>query len=184
MKKKLANIVEVVFILISYAMLWLPLVSVQYTKLMREMPISVSPMGLTQRITVYIITIICAINVIMCLFSIFTKKEYRDGKMHVFMPIVMFFYMASMNSFGVGEVIGEWTVVENRFPSIVLLVCMVCVIVISIVKRSPLIVGLPKIEVQNTVTNADELQKYKDLLDNGAITQEEFDEKKKQLLGL
>lgn len=33
-------------------------------------------------------------------------------------------------------------------------------------------------------SNADELKKYKDLLDNGVITQEEFDQKKKQLLGL
>ena len=31
---------------------------------------------------------------------------------------------------------------------------------------------------------ADELKKYKELLDAGAITQEEFDTKKKQLLGL
>ena len=34
------------------------------------------------------------------------------------------------------------------------------------------------------ISNADELKKYKDLLDSGAITQEEFDEKKKQLLNL
>lgn len=33
-------------------------------------------------------------------------------------------------------------------------------------------------------SNADEIKKYKDLLDSGAITQEEFDAKKKQLLGL
>lgn len=33
-------------------------------------------------------------------------------------------------------------------------------------------------------SNADELKKYKDLLDGGVITQEEFDQKKKQLLGL
>ena len=33
-------------------------------------------------------------------------------------------------------------------------------------------------------SNADELKKFKDLLDNGIITQEEFDAKKKQLLGL
>lgn len=33
-------------------------------------------------------------------------------------------------------------------------------------------------------SNADELKKYKDLLDSGVITQEEFDVKKKQLLGL
>lgn len=33
-------------------------------------------------------------------------------------------------------------------------------------------------------SNADELAKYKQLLDNGIITQEEFDAKKKQLLGM
>jgi len=33
-------------------------------------------------------------------------------------------------------------------------------------------------------SNAEELKKYKDLLDNGIITQEEFDQKKKQLLSL
>lgn len=35
-----------------------------------------------------------------------------------------------------------------------------------------------------STSNAEELQKYKELLDNGVITQEEFDAKKKQLLGL
>lgn len=37
--------------------------------------------------------------------------------------------------------------------------------------------------IQNS-SNADELKKFKELLDNGTITQNEFDEKKKQLLGL
>ena len=34
------------------------------------------------------------------------------------------------------------------------------------------------------LSNTDELKKYKDLLDSGVITQEEFDAKKKQILGL
>lgn len=38
--------------------------------------------------------------------------------------------------------------------------------------------------VVQATSNADELKKYKDLLDSGVITQEEFDAKKKQLLGL
>ncbi len=37
---------------------------------------------------------------------------------------------------------------------------------------------------QPTISSADELRKFKELLDMGAITQEEFDAKKKQLLGL
>ena len=36
----------------------------------------------------------------------------------------------------------------------------------------------------STMGSADELKKYKDLLDSGVITREEFDTKKKQLLGL
>lgn len=38
--------------------------------------------------------------------------------------------------------------------------------------------------VVQQVSGADEIQKYKKLLDDGIITQEEFDAKKKQLLGL
>ena len=37
---------------------------------------------------------------------------------------------------------------------------------------------------QQAQSSADELKKYKDLLDSGVISQEEFDAKKKQLLGL
>ena len=40
------------------------------------------------------------------------------------------------------------------------------------------------IQVVSATSAADELKKYKDLLDSGVITQEEFDAKKKQLLGL
>ena len=39
-------------------------------------------------------------------------------------------------------------------------------------------------KIENIPSNADELKKYKDLLDSGVITQAEFDDKKKQLLGL
>lgn len=39
-------------------------------------------------------------------------------------------------------------------------------------------------QTNNSMSEADELKKYKELLDDGTITQEEFDAKKKQLLGL
>lgn len=39
-------------------------------------------------------------------------------------------------------------------------------------------------QINSISSNADEIKKYKDLLDQGAITQEEYNEKKKQLLGL
>ncbi len=37
---------------------------------------------------------------------------------------------------------------------------------------------------ENTLSEADELKKFKELLDSGIISQEEFDAKKKQILGL
>ncbi len=42
----------------------------------------------------------------------------------------------------------------------------------------------PEIQAVNEVSNADEIKKYKELLDDGIISQEEFDAKKKQLLGI
>ncbi len=44
----------------------------------------------------------------------------------------------------------------------------------------------PKTTIKQEVpqSDADEIKKFKNLLDNGTITQEEFDAKKKQLLGL
>lgn len=38
--------------------------------------------------------------------------------------------------------------------------------------------------IQNSVSPADEIKKYKELLDAGAITQEEFDLKKKKIMGI
>lgn len=38
--------------------------------------------------------------------------------------------------------------------------------------------------VASTISTADELKKFKELLDSGAITQEEYDGQKKKLLGL
>ena len=42
----------------------------------------------------------------------------------------------------------------------------------------------PVTNITQEQSSADELKKFKDLLDSGIITQEEFDAKKKQLLGL
>lgn len=48
--------------------------------------------------------------------------------------------------------------------------------------KTPIPVTTIKQEIPQS--NADELRKFKELLDSGVITQEEFDAKKKQLLGL
>ena len=45
-------------------------------------------------------------------------------------------------------------------------------------------IGKKTVKTTNDVAVPEELKKYKELLDTGVITQEEFDAKKKQLLGL
>ena len=40
------------------------------------------------------------------------------------------------------------------------------------------------VENNSNISAADEIKKFKELLDSGVISQEEFDVKKKQLLGL
>lgn len=43
---------------------------------------------------------------------------------------------------------------------------------------------ISKNNIESTISNADEIAKYKKLLDDGIITQEEFETKKKQLLNI
>lgn len=65
------------------------------------------------------------------------------------------------------------------------LAVLIVFIILSIVftkqgPRQPKAVTI--VEVPQQISLADEIKKYKDLLDSGAITQEEFDTKKKQIL--
>jgi primosomal protein N' (replication factor Y) len=75
---------------------------------------------------------------------------------------------------------------EYKDVKIIVLGLLFIVIILAFLKRSKFIVS----NCENTQTDssntsqADELKKFKDLLDSGVITQEEFDQKKKQLLGL
>jgi predicted Zn-dependent peptidase len=56
----------------------------------------------------------------------------------------------------------------------------------DILRQNKILKRINKETATTTVTpsSADELRKFKELLDSGIITQEEFDTKKKQLLGL
>ena len=58
------------------------------------------------------------------------------------------------------------------------------IVVAYVKKRIEEIKNAPAGGIVQQVSPADELKKYKELLDMGIITQEEFDAKKKQLLGL
>lgn len=70
-------------------------------------------------------------------------------------------------------------------------VCVIALFVFIIMAKKKEVQGVRSantakapVEQKTVVEAADEISKYKSLLDSGAITQEEYDKKKKQLLGL
>ena len=138
-------------------------------------------------IMVYISIGLMLINIILCLVSIFENANSRDGKAHIAVPCINLFccgWILSVNS----APSGYDTLGVNPVYKTFGFICLFAIIVLAIIKRTTLVV--PKVDSQQIVnniqetSNADELKKYKDLLDSGVITQEEFDAKKKQLLGL
>lgn len=183
MRKRIANGVELLLLLVSFVMLWLPLLQIQYVPLHREMPLEANVIGLAEKGFAYGIFGLYGITALMCLVSILAKPENRDGKMHVIMPVLLFLYCASGLHAEVGTVVGDWEIVASSFPTMIYLGLFLAILAISIAKRSTLIAGNPTVSAAPAAaTKADELKKYKELLDTGAITQEEFEAKKKELL--
>ena len=133
-------------------------------------------------------------NLVLCIIAISSKKTKKDGIIHTVTPIIML--VINVLCFGEGFIaIYDYNTTMMAPFDIIYWVFNVALIILAIAKRSANVVGEeePKVEkavVEQTVveqkvvetTSADEIKKYKELLDMGAITQEEFDEKKKALL--
>lgn len=126
-----------------------------------------------------------AVNAIICLVSVLGNSTDRDGKAHVAFAIIAGFLCF-------WSLITDFTSLPtyleiNTLYKVFAILCSISIVALSVVKRSSRIV--PVVEKATTTiiqatSNAEELKKYKDLLDSGVISQEEFDAKKKQLLGL
>lgn len=185
MKKKIANGLEIVLLVITLLILNTASIKVVPYDYPTATPGSIKPLSLMfHYVTVYPMLFFYAVCIIMCLISIFVKKDHRDGRIHGISAILLFVF-ANWNLIALQDQVGDWFIVSyGTFPAMLVEVCLIGAVVISIAKRSTIIAGHPITEIRNQSSQADELKKYKDLLDSGAITQEEYEEKKKQLLGL
>lgn len=182
MKKKIANAVQLVLLIVSFIILNSKNV---------EIPNGIGKMSALSFLHEYSamlvpIYVLFALSAVMCVISIVSKNTYKDGKAHGAVAILLLIYtlfaFCTFYSSGI-------CVAETSFPLALFISLLFAVVVVAFAKRSSFIAESK--ESQQTVvnniqetTNADELKKYKDLLDSGAITQEEFDAKKKELLGI
>ena len=104
----------------------------------------------------------------------------------IFSLVIIISGVASMFCFVLGNPVGGFVSALIAILSIVALVGRVMAergLFGSVAKKSD-IPSAPVSIPQETKSDADEIKKYKALLDEGTITQEEFDAKKKQILGL
>lgn len=128
-------------------------------------------------------------NLVLCLVSLLGNKSDKDGKLHIAVPIINLFFGGWILSVNVAPS-GYDTLSVNPAFKIFGFFCLIVVIILAVLKRSSFVV--PKSEPQphqvinniQKTSDADELKKFKDLLDSDVISQEEFDAKKKELLGL
>ena len=177
MKKKIVNILEAVIEVAVLAVFFSMkgIVSVDGGHHYYDGTVS----GALHQVIVYAVPfyVLWGINLLMCVCGAISKSKKRDGAMHAILPILLFVFT-------------DWCIlsVTKEANSFLLLQgLMFAMIIVAFVKRSRAIVGeTPQaVVVAGTqATSADELKKYKELLDNGVISQAEFDAKKKQLLGL
>ena len=186
MKKKIANALELALVAGSFVILNLATVlAVHNSALATATPGRMKPLALMAYYTLqyYPMLFLYAVIAIMCIISIVSKNEHRDGKLHASLPVI-WYLLVHWNLISLQGEVGNFVITGYDFPTAIFEVCMIGAVVIGFAKRSTLIAGLPKtVEVKQEPTKADELKKYKELLDSGAITQEEYDTKKKELLG-
>ena len=128
---------------------------------------------------------------LMCLISALRNNSNRDGVSHTivsFLALVVVGWVIVMMGLMCDRAETFCAITANNLPVRVIFILLGSAVVCSMLKRSSLITPKAKKEIvvqhSEPASHADELKKYKELLDSGVISQEEFDAKKKQLLGL
>ena len=178
MKKRIANAIQLLLLIVSYVML-----SIANIELVSGGAVSVLGASKKYVLQFYPMCVLYLVCAVMCIVSIVSKKAFKDGKIHSILAVILFFVV----NWNIITCVPSDEVAVNNFPGAIFEIILFLAVVVSFVKRSPLIAPTvseqPQVvnNIQET-SNADELLKFKNLLDQGAITQEEYDKKKTELL--
>ena len=134
---------------------------------------------------IFIALIVC--NIILCIVSIKNDSAEPDSKLHIALPIINFIIFVFVRGFMLLSAIpSDFGGDIASAPVYTLLIAISFVIIIlAFVKRAKAEpIAQATVSSKQPISVTAELEKYNDLLEKGIITQNEFNTKKKQLLGL
>ncbi len=136
-------------------------------------------------------------NIVLCIISLKSRNVKKDGIIHTVTPVLLL--ILSFICFGDGMILvtGFDTIFGSPINIIYWGLCIL-LIILAIAKRSanvteeteePKDLSENKVEKEVVeqpvkIDEVEQIRKYKDLLDCGAISQEEYDTKKKEILNL
>jgi len=133
--------------------------------------------------------VLLLLGTVMCLISALRNNSNRDGVSHTivsFLSLLVVGWVIVMMGLMCDRAETFCVITANNLSVRVIFILLGSAVVCNMLKRSSLITpkAKKKVVVQRNepISHADELKKYKELLDSGIISQEEFDAKKKQLL--
>ena len=206
MKIKSKNIIQLILQGLSLLLLFLPFVytegiyrkvsgSIGHYVLKNEVLVSFIEKLITLEYGLFfgvLFTVFMVVLLVVLIVQVAKRAHFRIVPTLSLLSIVVFFLysvvftMEPMNSGWSPSFFLEYLASYGFILIIVLQIAMVLIGFISNsrVKQYGIIEDVKPQYTQHNISEADELKKYKELFDAGVITQEEFDAKKKQLLGL
>ncbi len=169
--KKIINIVEVVLLIVTFIIAHLSI-------FIFETGGRASLFGMLHGYVfeLYPLYFYYIIIVVMCVLSFLSKEGHKDSVFQGLVPILLLFAL----NYALISHTSEGVTVKSLFPIAVMELFVVGVIVLGFVKRASVFTGTQTVKAE--ASDSEELLRYKELLDAGAITQEEFDKKKKEIL--
>ena len=137
-------------------------------------------------------------SLFFCVLWALIKSKRQFNFIHILLPIVatlMFIFIGFLYTAGAYATLAEelTTVLSNGTSRYSLgpvfyieLIVLISMCIISIIKRKKYseydYIAQVEVDNKSTIQNIESIKKYKELLDLGIITQEEFEEKKKEFL--
>lgn len=126
-------------------------------------------------------------NFVLVLFEIIKPQKSLSKKLEIIinsLPVIFFVMLSLVAFLPHSYEIESGYYVSFDYEINVLYIIFSIIILLNFILQFIPEIRIPKTQNNNEQTNIQSLEQYKELLEKGIISQEEFDAKKKQILGL